>query len=243
MYLLYLDDSGSTKNADDKHIVLAGLAVNQFQPYWLSRKLSAILDEVFPHGGTDVEFRGSAISSGRTVWRRISREVREDVLRKALHIVANDANIRLFGAVVHKISVAPHDAMEVAFEQVCSRFDHFLRRLHNAGKTERGILILDKSSYETSLQTLATEFNSTGHTWGTLKNIAEVPLFVDSKATRLVQLADLVAYALRKYYHDGQGAYFDIISGKFDKDGGVLHGLVHRVSRDHGCVCFACRSR
>jgi hypothetical protein len=34
MYLLYLDDSGSVRNAADRHIVLAGLAVYERQPHW-----------------------------------------------------------------------------------------------------------------------------------------------------------------------------------------------------------------
>lgn len=50
--------------------------------------------------------------------------------------------------------------------------------------TQRGVIILDKSSYETSLQGLSREFRLDGHRWGQLHNIAETPLFVDSRATQ-----------------------------------------------------------
>ena len=46
------------------------------------------------------------------------------------------------------------------------------------------------------LQSLAAEFKAVGHSWGVTHNLAYVPLFVDSRATRLIQYADLVAYAM-----------------------------------------------
>ena len=46
------------------------------------------------------------------------------------------------------------------------------------------------------LQSLAAEFKAVGHSWGVTHNLADVPLFVDSRATRLIQYADLVAYAM-----------------------------------------------
>jgi hypothetical protein len=81
--------------------------------------------------------------------------------------------------------------MEVAFEHIASRFDRMLGRLYKGGDTQRGLIVLDKSTYETSLQGLATTFRTKGHQWGQLHNLSEVPLFVDSKATRMVQFADL----------------------------------------------------
>ncbi len=133
--------------------------------------------------------------------------------------------------------------MEYAFEQLCNRFDRFLGRLHLQNDTQRGLIILDKSSYETSLQTLAREFRADGHRWGQLRNLSDVPLFVDSRATRMIQYADLIAYALRTYYERGDARYFDIISGRFDREGGVIHGLVHFAPNGSGCNCQACRQR
>lgn len=56
-------------------------------------------------------------------------------------------------------------------------------------------MIFDKSTYEETIQNLATDFRTVGHQWNVIANLAEVPLFLDSKASRLIQLADLVAYA------------------------------------------------
>ena len=37
MHILYLDDSGSVKNAEDKHIILAGVSVFERVPHWRTR--------------------------------------------------------------------------------------------------------------------------------------------------------------------------------------------------------------
>ena len=78
-------------------------------------------------------------------------------------------------------------------------------RSHNRASDEpqRGLIILDENSKETSLQRLAVDFRTIGHSTGRLHNLVDVPLFVDSKATRLIQLADLVAWAVfRKVERD-----------------------------------------
>nr|WP_232827905.1 DUF3800 domain-containing protein [Marinomonas shanghaiensis] len=64
-----------------------------------------------------------------------------------------------------------------------------------------------------------------GHEWGKLRNMADVPVFIDSHATRLIQLADLVAYAIFRKYEKQDNQFFDLIENKFDYFGGVQHGL------------------
>lgn len=64
MHLLYLDDSGSVKNAADKHIILAGLSVFERLPHWLSRSLDAIAKEVWEQDPDNLEFRGVNIFAG-----------------------------------------------------------------------------------------------------------------------------------------------------------------------------------
>lgn len=119
--------------------------------------------------------------------------------------------------------------IELAFEQIASRFDHFLMRLHKTGDSQRGIIIFDKSTYESTIQSLATDFRTVGHTWGVLRNLAEVPLFLDSKASRLIQLADLIAYAAFRKYEKGDGEFFALVEPRLDSEGGVVHGLYERL--------------
>lgn len=57
------------------------------------------------------------------------------------------------------------------------------------------------------------------------RNLAEVPVFLDSRASRLIQLADLVAYSVFQKFERGDTRFFDIITHRFDAVGGVVHGL------------------
>jgi len=59
--------------------------------------------------------------------------------------------------------------------------------------------------------------------------MAEVPVFVDSRASRLVQLADLVAYATFRHFERGDSQFFDVFKHRFDEVGGIVHGLCHRT--------------
>ena len=115
--------------------------------------------------------------------------------------------------------------VEVAFEQLASRFDQYLMRLHRKGDTQRGIIIFDKSTYEASLQSLATDFRTVGHRWGVIRNFAEVPLFLDSKASRLIQLADIISYITLRHFERSDSYFFTMIQKRFDSEGGIVHGL------------------
>ena len=83
--------------------------------------------------------------------------------------------------------------MEIAFEDLCSRFDRYLQRLRASGDKQRGLVILDKSAHETTLQQMAVGFRTLGTRWGVIRRLADTPLFVDSRASRVIQLADHVA--------------------------------------------------
>jgi hypothetical protein len=241
MHLLYLDDSGSVKNAADKHIILAGLSVFERLPHWFSRSLDTIAKDVWQQDPDHLEFRGVNIFAGRKQWRGVDSKKRIEAYQAALNILASSVHVRIFGAAIHKAAYAPADPMEYAFEVIINRFDRMLGRLHKAGDSQRGIIILDKSSYETSLQGLAVNFRREGHRWGKTYNIAEVPLFVDSRATRMIQFADLIAYAMRRYFEKGDSTWLDILRPKFDSEGGITHGLVHYTPQNSGCNCIACR--
>ena len=131
----------------------------------------------------------------------------------------------MFGAVVEKQAISPDDGLEYAFEQIISRFDRFLGRMHKKNNTQRGLLILDKSTQETRLQRLTRDFRMNGHRWGRLNNLVDVPFFVDSKATRAIQYADMVAYALWRHFEKGDSEFYNVIDTAFDAEGGVRHGL------------------
>ena len=106
-----------------------------------------------------------------------------------------------------------------------------------------GLIVMDDSSYEARLQSLAAGFNKSERQLGTTTNLVDVPLFVDSRATRGIQYADLVAYAMWRKYERGESEFFDVIANWFDSEGGVVHGLHHYRNREDVCDCPSCVSR
>ena len=229
MYLLYADESGTTKDPNQQYFVLAGFCVFERQGYWISEKLDRIAERFNPADPNSVELHGSPMLNGSGFWRRQLRTDREQAIQDALEaFMRSHPNNRIFASVIKKVSISPQDPIEFAFEQLASRFDHYLKRLHKNGDTQRGLIVFDKSTYETTLQTLATDFRTVGYTWGVLRNLAEVPLFLDSRASRLIQLADLIAFAIFRNYERGDSRFYSIIQSRFDSEGGIVHGLYEK---------------
>lgn len=224
MYLLYADESGSLNDAKQQFFVLAGVSVFERQTYWLTQSLDGIVSKHYPSAPHELELHGSPMHNGRNRWRTIPD--RKAAIIEALSIIKeSDKTNRLFAVVVDKSVPSDRSLLEIAYEQLASRFDMFLGRLHRDGNTQRGVIIFDKSTYEETIQQLTNSYIRSGHTWGRLRNLSEVPLFIDSEKSRLIQLADLVAFAVFRKYNFNDNTYFDVIKDRFDKEGQVAHGL------------------
>lgn len=250
MYLVYIDGSGSVKNPNEKYFILGGISVFERQIFHLIKHVDEFVESLNLGHPEDVELHASVIANGREKpWKGVPRKARLQIIEDALEIVRQShRSVSLFAIAVHKVQRAPNDPVEYAFEEICNRFNLQLKRIYNrAGKKEegkhRGLVIMDKSNYESALQSLARTFRVQGTRWGELRNLAEVPLFVDSQASRIIQIADLVAWAVWRRYEYQDTRYFDKIVSRFDSEGGVLHGLVHFCPPDENCHCPACLSR
>lgn len=232
MHLLYLDESGSVGDPQQEFFVLAGVSVFEREGHWIEQELNNIAARFSPTEPYALELHGSPMRSGRDGWKAHPLSDRLQAIKDALKVGIVDrkrANVRLFGAVIKTSTVVGQDPVELAFEQLTSRYDLFLKRLHNKhADTHRGLILFDKSSTERRIQTLAREFKYSGHSWGRTKNYAEVPVFLDSKASRLIQLADLVAFALYRLHAHNDNSFYDVIKFCFDAEGPVEHGLYVR---------------
>jgi hypothetical protein len=233
MHLLYLDESGAIADPAQSFFVLAGVAVFERTTHWIEKEMHSIaarFDAANPHS---IELHGSPMRSGRGVWRIHPPADRTKAMLDALAIAKAryPRDLRLFGAVVKKSSLPAEDPVEHAFENVSVRFDLFLKRLHlKHSNTQRGIIVFDKCSTEQRIQNLAREFKHVGRQWGKTKNYAEVPVFLDSRASRLIQLADLVSFAMFRHHEHSDSQYYDVIKDCFDNEGGVIHGLYEKLT-------------
>ena len=245
MYLLYVDESGSVRNPSERHFVLAGVAVFERQIYHLINSADAYVSRFTSAG--EGELHAAAMARGtERPWKGMPRQDRLVAIEGGLDVLVHaHSSVIAFAVAIDKAVVYPDDPVEYAFEEICNRFNLFLSRYNSAHSDDqqRGLVVMDKTHYENPLQGLARRYREQGTRWGRLRNLAEVPLFVDSAASRLIQLADLVAWAVWRRYEHSDTRYFDRIVSQFDSENGVIHGLFHRKSPSEHCFCPACLSR
>jgi hypothetical protein len=128
---------------------------------------------------------------------------------------------------------------EQAFEQIVTRFEKCLSSKSYGGKKYFGLLIHDNNQTIAKKHTERMKhFHQVGTLWTEIDNIIETPLFVDSKLTSTVQLADLCAYAIRRYLENNEEFLFNHIIKRADRKGKVIVGVRHFSKLS--CSCKIC---
>jgi len=243
MHLLYIDESGSNEHTN---FVLGGVAVFEGEIEQIIRRLDDLQTHYFPDEKDLVEFhvrelRTRSLKPESTFIKDQFFALLDDIA--SVIVGAHPLGLTLFGTVVHKPSFPGQDHYNLAFEDMCSRFDRFLVGRHKAGHPSKGLLILDQSSQKGEIQRLSSEFKALGTRWGKLYNIVDAPLFSESHSSRMIQLADFVSSALFRRYEFSSARDLDKIKRRFYQEDGVLHGLKHMISKREQCMCTACVSR
>lgn len=213
LHLLYLDESGDPYDPNTDFFVLAGIAVFERTTHWLESRIDPIAAKFNAQDPSAIEFHGSPMFSGKDDWAGLAPATRVQALVDVLSLLQQpQLNIRVFACVIEKSTMPRDKILAKAFEAVAHQFDQYLAdmwgRKQNA---QRGLVICDKASYEQKLQALSSLFKRQGHDLGRLRNFAEVPLFLDSRASRLIQMADLVAYWIFRYHQSKDDRGFKLI--------------------------------
>ncbi len=144
-----------------------------------------------------------------------------------------------------------------AFSKVVAQFAKFLDVAEQLGSLEGaqrefGLLIHDNNAtvalkhtrYIREIQEY--EWTARGGE-GIFERIIETPLFVDSGLTRMIQLADLWGYSLRRYVENGELSLFSILHNKRKTVIGMgPHSIpqtgVHHLA-EQPCPCLICSKR
>src|SRR5258705_9385400 len=133
MNLLYADESGSVPDPSQAFFVLAGVSVFENQCFWIDSSLNGIAARFNPDNPASIELHGSPMLIRKNYWRRFPLQDRVDAIQDSLKVIADSSLSTIFACVIRKSKVFPQDPVEIAFEQLASRFDYYLKRLHKQG--------------------------------------------------------------------------------------------------------------
>lgn len=163
--------------------------------------------------------------------------------------ISSWGNARLFAECIDKTHFDPAHSGgraidEQALEQVVSRFQQYLSIAVKTGLPSSqplGLLVHDNNESVAKKHTeLMRQFHNKGTLWTSIDNIIETPLFVDSSLTRMVQIADLCSYSLRRYVENGETTLFRKVFSRADRAKGKTVGVRHYAG--YSCTCEICAS-
>ena len=251
LYLCFVDESGT--HGGSPVLVVGGIIIHEEDAWHLQQRLDSFLfRKLHPlgHDHTDFELHATEIRRGAKQWANVREPDRHRILMGAYAALAGYAPVnpalpwRLIGAVMEQ---DPGRQRLRAYELLTKKFDDFVERMSRAGQQQRGLIVHDRSSVEGTLQSWTHQWRVASSSLGRLRNLVDVPLFADSRASRALQAADLVAYALFRCYSKpsgrGDDRYIRRLWSQFDADNGRMHGLIHHSSYFGRCRCPACSSR
>jgi len=101
MHLLYLDDSGTIGDPQTAHCLFAGFAIFETVTHWVEQDINAVAAKYrLP---PSLEFHATHINTGKNAWRKISKDVRQEILFDLYTLIKNRGrDIHLFAS-VHNI--------------------------------------------------------------------------------------------------------------------------------------------
>ncbi|HEY3175295.1 MAG TPA: DUF3800 domain-containing protein, partial [Candidatus Polarisedimenticolia bacterium] len=135
----------------------------------------------------------------------LTRVERRNCLEDLATLIGSRKDARAFADAQDKRRTAGVPGFDFAFEQVVTRFNTFLA----STKGLYGLLVQDNNQTVAQRLTDAMrKYHRDGTMWRRLDRVVETPLFVDSALTSMIQLADLCAYATRRFFEHEESDLF-----------------------------------
>lgn len=246
MYLLYSDESGEITNPADRVLVVAGIAVHEDA----IRPLAGAVNEttnryIGQERGRGIEIHGSPMRGGRGEWKGIGRAKRQGLMAALLDQIDqwqhenSGTTIQTFAAVVDRDhSQSP---IETAYGEFLFAFDRYLRTGRRQGQPHNGVLVTDRGKYERTLrawvEVARARYRRPRQDERRLYALVETPFFVDSRSTRLMQLADLVSFSFFRAYNSDDWTLAERLLPSMRT--AAEKRLIH-LTGDASCRCPAC---
>ena len=176
---------------------------------------------------------------------QLTWEERRQAVLDVAETVANWGFARLFAECVDKSHFdparSPRSIDGQAFEQVVSRFERFLQNVSAPASGHHGMLVHDDNDAVSRKHAkMMRSFHADGTLWTSLDRVIETPMLVNPERTRMIQIANLCAYALRRYLENHETQLFEPIFSRADRIGEATVGVRH--FSPPGCNCAVCET-
>lgn len=241
-----MDESGDYNSWHiNENFVIEGVAIHEGQVGNYTERLDLIQKDFFPGTQVMIPFHASEITQGKQAFKKMSKSAREDLIHRVYDAIGESEypHLVLFGTVLNITKASrPTEDLNQVFSDIITRFNSFLLRGNKKGVLNKGLVVIDQAHQE-RYREMFYGFKDQGTLYGDIRNVVDIPYFAGIRDTRMIQLADLTAYALFGYYEKDDDEYLSIIKHKFDKRSGSsrIDGLKHLTLNE--CHCESCVSR
>ncbi len=238
MFISYLDASGRAEYEEKENYVLASITTNESSWQCIENGVKQIKLHHFPRlNDTDVEFHAKDMLNHDGIYKTLSWEEIYSIFDDIFNFISSaSSELTIIAVVILKNNLRKKIDVETwAYRMLFERINSFLtvqnRSLILAQFPQQyGIMITDSegTTKDQKLRNKLYEMLRNGTLYSKLDFLIEDPLFTDSKWRNLSQLADCVAYCIRKHFRvNGESfhskhwdRYYQLLEKKFNNPSG-----------------------
>ena len=238
MYLINVDESGMPDFDDKENFVLVAYIIQEENFEFINNEFNKIKTDYFPHiDPDDLEIHATDLFNKKGPFKNLEAEKRWNFL-KDIYTAISRFDGTIISIVIRKEKIFPNkqrsfDITEwgyrLLFERLCKFLDKKnVEKISGNKPPERGLLLLDAINIKinNSLRRKILHILKSGSFYQPEnKWILEDVIFTNSAFRNCTQIADLIAYIIRRVYRGSDTLidikskeYFKLIELRFDKD-------------------------
>ncbi|TET91106.1 MAG: DUF3800 domain-containing protein [Methanomassiliicoccales archaeon] len=235
MYIIYVDESGKPHFGDKENFVLSSLIVNEGEWYEVNEKVLDLKKKWFPDTDPDqVELHAKDIVHSSKEFCGLKLPKCFELLGDIYQLI-EESTMSIVSVVIvkNKIRKKDFDIESWALRLLYERLNMFLKRVNREAEgtsrpREFGLMLVERvqPAFDLKVRKKMTEYFREGTMFtGRTEFLIEDILFVESHFRNLSQLADCVAYCVRRKLRPSntwRDEYFDIfferIVDRFNKN-------------------------
>ena len=240
MYYLCVDGSGQTKikhsSQNNGLYVLSGVLVHEEDWRYVEKRLVDVKQDLFPGFlPNSWELHAYDIWNGMDFFAkeelRLDAAKRDEIFSRVVDI-ACESEITIINVIIFKDMLTQRNSpavMKSSWRRLTVRFEDFLHQNQDQAHADDGLFFIDAShkAPETEIKNVILgEVRRRSSRLGS-RHVIENPIFVDSFRWNLIQLADMIAYVVRRHYEEDprfEGWFKSLVPKMYHSDG-ALYGF------------------